>query len=230
MGPTMLERLSLPNLPVLPTLPELPSLGGAAKAARAAVGRRAQAVGGFAHAVSAKAADALQRVERPSLTLPEFPFTVPGWLASRFASSSADLTSLPASTSAAATIEGWEKAVGNAGLTWDHFFPIEGQNWSDRVDLDGLTRFLRAQHPDKTHVHVSALTKLPADTVKKWLLGVAAPGGRAMLVLACVYGPEIMVAMLRDPPAWLDAAARAAEQARLEAQVAQLQAKLGRAA
>ncbi|GEP12276.1 hypothetical protein MMMDOFMJ_1645 [Methylobacterium gnaphalii] len=224
MGLAVFDRLSLPSMP------ELPSLGEAATAVRHAVGQRAQAVTGLCSSVSAKAADALQRVERPSLSLPEFSFPVPHWLVARFASPSADVPSLPAATSPAATIEGWENTVGNSALTWDHFCPNAGQNWSDKIDCDGLVRFLRAQHPDKTPAAVSALTKLPIDTVKNWMVGRAAPNGRAMLVLACVYGPEIMVAMLRDPPGWLDAAARAAEQARLETQLAELQAKIGRAA
>ncbi|MBL7309331.1 hypothetical protein INQ13_23315, partial [Escherichia coli] len=68
------------------------------------------------------------------------------------------------------------------------------------------------------------------DTVKKWLAGVALPNGRAVLVLACCYGPELLRAMLRDPPGWLDASARGAEQARIEARLAALQAQLRRSA
>lgn len=119
---------------------------------------------------------------------------------------------------------------GMSGAALDHFFPNTNRDWSAQVDGDGLVRFLRAAHPSKTAIHVAARTRLPADTVKKWLAGVALPNGRAVLVLACCYGPELLRAMLRDPPGWLDASARGAEQARIEARLAALQAQLRRPA
>lgn len=210
----------------------LPSLSGAVGAARAAMGQGAQAVTSLGASVSTFATDTLARVERPSFTwLPDFPtLSIPSWLLRSGASSEALALALaPAGATAAPTIEGWESSVGNTGIAWDHFFPKAGLDWSQQVDLDGLSRFLRAQYPEKTAQNVAARTKLPADTVKKWLLGAALPNGRAMLVLACAFGPEVLVAMLRHPPGWLDEAARAAEQARLQAQLAELQAQIGRA-
>lgn len=97
--------------------------------------------------------------------------------------------------------------------------------WSGEIDLDGLPRFLRERHPDKTAQHVQARTGVPADTVRKWLLGVAVPSLKTALQLLCAYGPEVLVAMFREPPDWLDAEAREAEQARMEAEVAALWAK-----
>lgn len=137
---------------------------------------------------------------------------------------------VPGSAAAVATIAGWESTVGKSGLIWDHFFSNADQDWSDEIDLAGLARFLRLIHPDKTAMNVAADTRQPVDTVKKWLAGVAVPNGRAMLVLVCVYGPEVLVAMLRKHPGWLVETARAAEQAHLEARVASLRAKRGRAA
>jgi hypothetical protein len=116
-----------------------------------------------------------------------------------------------------------------SGPGLDHFVPKADRDWSAQIDCDGLARFLRAAHPAKTAIHVAARTRLPADTVKKWLLGAALPNGRAVLVLACCYGPELLCAMLRDPPGWLDAAARGAAQARIEARLAALQVQLRRA-
>lgn len=226
----MLDRIRAASLPSL-SLPSiaLPSLGNAVQSARSAVGRGAHAASDLCASVSSFATDALQRVERPSFDwLPELSF--PAWFAGGVRQSSSDPLLVSVASSAPSTIEGWENAVGKSGLTWGHFFPMEGKNWSDEVDIDGLALFLRAQHPDKTAVNVAARAKLPADTVKKWLCGAALPNGRAMLVLACAYGPEVMVAMLRNPPGWLDEAAQAAKHARLTAQVVALQAKIGAAA
>ena len=141
----------------------------------------------------------------------------------------AELTA-PAASGAAATPAEWGSTVGKSGLTWDLFFSNTNHDWSDEVDMGGLVRFLRGRYPDKTAANVSADTRLPADTVKKWLALVAAPNGRAMLVLACVYGPEVLVALLRRPPGWLLQSARMAEQVRLEAELAALTAKLARGA
>lgn len=130
---------------------------------------------------------------------------------------------------AAPVTAGCAAGAGMSGPGLDHFIPNVDRDWSARIDGDGLARFLRAAHPAKTALHVAARTKLPADTVKKWLLGAALPNGRAVLVLACCYGPELLCAMLRDPPGWLDASARGAAQARIAARLAALQAQLRRA-
>lgn len=119
--------------------------------------------------------------------------------------------------------------AGMSGPDLGHFVPNADRDWSAQIDGDGLARFLQAAHPAKTAIHVAARTRLPSDTVKKWLLGAALPNSRAVLVLACCYGPELLCAMLRDPPGWLDAAARGAAQARIEARIAALQAQLRRA-
>ncbi|WP_144767387.1 hypothetical protein [Methylobacterium dankookense] len=217
--------------------PTLPALGGAVEGARARLGAGAQAVSGLGASISARAADAFQRIERPALDLSwlsdlssvRWPFgsnpeaAVPHLA---FVASSA----APAVSATAATPSEWGSTVGKSGLSWDLFFSNTDHDWSDEIDMGGLVRFLRARYPDKTAPNVAADTRLPIDTVKKWLALVAAPNGKAVLVLACVYGPEVLVALLRTPPGWLVETARAAEQARLEAELAALQAKLARSA
>ena len=101
-----------------------------------------------------------------------------------------------------------------------------GKLWSDRFDLDGFGRFCRARFPTKTAAHVAAETGLPADSVKKWIAGEAVPGGKALLALLCIYGPELAFAMLNDAPAWLNEAARQERQRALEASISRQRAEL----
>lgn len=101
-----------------------------------------------------------------------------------------------------------------------------GKIWSNRINGAGLARFLRAKHPEKTAPNVAAETGLPIDSVKKWLSGEALPGSGALLTLACVYGPELMAAMLNGAPAWLDHAVREQKIRELEAQQARIAAEL----
>ena len=91
--------------------------------------------------------------------------------------------------------------------------------WSNRIDFVGLASFLRRIHPSKTPMHVSADTGLPPDSVKKWLSGEVQPNGRAMLALVCAYGPDFISASVKNPPAWCNRDLRAANIARLEAEL-----------
>lgn len=198
----------------------LPSLSDAVEGAWLVLDAGASAASEACASVGAYASDALAGVTRPALDwMPDTsPLPVLQWL---FAADT------PAS--AFATVEAaCASGAGMSGALWDHFFPKGERDWSDSVDGPGLARFLRGEHPDKTAQHVAARTHLPADTVKKWLAGAALPNGRAILILACAYGPELLRAMLHRPPGWLDAAARGAEQVRLEARLAELQRQLGR--
>ncbi|MGC5781624.1 hypothetical protein [Methylobacterium sp. NFXW15] len=213
----------------------LPVLGDAVEGAKARIEAGLQAVSDLGSSVASQAADAWERIEPSSFDL--------SWLSSLSSLSwpfgsdpVAALSSCPplaepaasAMSVAAAPSAEWGSTVGKSGLTWDLFFSNTGHDWSGEIDMSGLVRFLRGRYPDKTAANVSADTRLPADTVKKWLGLVAAPNGRAMLVLACVYGPEVLVAVLRRPPGWLVQSARMAEQVRLEAELAELTAKLAR--
>lgn len=127
------------------------------------------------------------------------------------------------------THAGWENAVRKSGPFEDHSFLKSDHSWSD-VDMDGLARFLKDRHPDKTAVHTADAVGVPEATVKKWLLKLARPNGLGVLRLACAYGPEVLVAMLPAAPNWLRFAAREAEQARMEARMAALRAQIERAA
>lgn len=215
----------------------LPVLGDAVEGARSQIEAGVQAVSDLGASLSSQAGDAWERIEAPafdmswlsSLSSVSWPFGSDPVAALSSSPPLAELTA-PAAFGAAATPAEWGSTVGKSGLTWDLFFSNTDHDWSDEVDMGGLVRFLRARYPDKTAANVAADTRLPADTVKKWLALVAAPNGRAMLVLACVYGPEVLVALLRRPPGWLVHSARAAEQSRLEAELAALTAKLSRGA
>jgi len=204
----MLERLSLP------------SLAEAVDGALGVIDAGTRAAGEACSAVSTLASDAVAGLSAPSFDwVPAF-----DWLP--------DTSPLPllewlfAAEAPAPATAGCAGSAGMSGPTLDHFFPKADRDWSAQVDGDGLAWFLRAAHPAKTAIHVAARTRLPADTVKKWLSGAALPNGRAVLVLACCYGPELLCAMLRNPPGWLDASARGAAQARIEARLAALQAQL----
>ena len=100
------------------------------------------------------------------------------------------------------------------------------QKWASRIDLDGLSRFLREQHPDKTAAHVEALTGVPYASVRKWLSGDAAPNARAMAALILTYGPELLHAMVIGAPDWLKATVRERAMRELEQRIADQQAAL----
>jgi hypothetical protein len=99
------------------------------------------------------------------------------------------------------------------------FFPISEPKGNIEVDLGGLTRFLRFVHPEKTASNVAADTGLPYESVKKWLVGAAAPGFRATMVLIAVYGPDLIASAFRSMPAWLSSEEREERLARIEAEI-----------
>lgn len=79
--------------------------------------------------------------------------------------------------------------------------------------------FLRRAHPFKTAQAASAKTGIPADTIRKWFEG-SKPSYLHFLRLICAYGPEFLVAVLPNPPAWLDEARGWERQRQLEASIA----------
>ncbi|MGY2051709.1 hypothetical protein [Methylobacterium sp. JK268] len=102
-----------------------------------------------------------------------------------------------------------------------------GTRWRGPVDAAGLARFLRERHPSKTAIHVAALSGVPVDTVAKLLAREALPSGRTLLALICVYGPELLAAVLPGAnPRWLEGARILADQARLEAELARTRAEM----
>ena len=98
--------------------------------------------------------------------------------------------------------------------------------WSDRINLEGLARFLRARHPIKTAANVEAETGIPSDSVRKWLNGQAQPNGAAVIAMVCAYGPELLHATVRGAPDWLSATVRERAMRELEAKIAEQQARL----
>lgn len=115
-----------------------------------------------------------------------------------------------------------------SGSFGDHIRSLNWKLWSDRVDVDGLARYLRSVHPDKTAAHVAADTGFSHDTVRKWLSGESTPNMKAFLVLLCAYGPQLAHSMLKSAPDWLDASCRAEAQAKLRNDLAAIQRELDR--
>ena len=91
---------------------------------------------------------------------------------------------------------------------------------------DRVTGFLRRRYPSKTAQHVSADTGCSVDAVEKWLERASTPNGRAIVRLCLAYGPDFLVALIDDPPAWLDARRSAARQIELESSIARQRAEL----
>lgn len=92
---------------------------------------------------------------------------------------------------------------------------------------DLVQSFLRRRHPAKTAASVVAATdcRLKEHQVQRWLEGASAPSGSALVTLIGAYGPEFLAAVFPSAPAWLDAACRDAQIARIENEIAELQAK-----
>lgn len=91
-----------------------------------------------------------------------------------------------------------------------------------------LASFLRRKHPVKTAEEVAAFSGCEADSVRKWLDGVAAPSCIPMVRLISAYGPEFLAALMERPPLWIDAAWRAEERARLVAEQDRIALQLAR--
>ena len=89
-----------------------------------------------------------------------------------------------------------------------------------------VAAFLRHEHPHKTAHAVAAVTGCKVDAIEKWLEGVCAPNGTAVLRLFLAYGPEFICAVVDNPPAWLDPDRVEERQRALEASIAAQQAEL----
>lgn len=89
-----------------------------------------------------------------------------------------------------------------------------------------VVAFVRQLHPVKTAEHVSADTGVAADTVRKWLEGVAKPSFIAFSKLILAYGPAFLIAVYPKAPKWLDDAHRRERLAALEAEQARIRAEI----
>ncbi|KAA2237705.1 hypothetical protein [Salinarimonas soli] len=94
------------------------------------------------------------------------------------------------------------------------------------VVAERINAFLRQLYPLKTAEAVAADTGISANTVAKWLERGSAPSTWATFRLIGAYGPEFACAVMANPPAWLDRAAREEEQRRLRTEIAALEARL----
>lgn len=104
-----------------------------------------------------------------------------------------------------------------------------GMSWAidPKVLGEKTQTFLKSRHPQKTASNVVIDTdgRLKESQVERWLEGASAPSGAALIVLISAYGPEFLAAVFPSQPAWLDAARRSESVARLDAEIADLQAK-----
>jgi len=91
-----------------------------------------------------------------------------------------------------------------------------------RIDGDACPEravaFVRRLYPVKTADCVAADTGVPAQTVRRWLEGVAKPSWTAFSRLIFAYGPAFLVAVYPNAPRWLDEAHRREQQAALRAE------------
>jgi DNA-binding transcriptional regulator YiaG len=88
--------------------------------------------------------------------------------------------------------------------------------------LERVCAFLRETYPHKTADSVAADTGIAAATIRKWLEAKATPNGAAVVLLAAVYGPEFLCAVMDNPPDWMTDAGRAQARARLDDGLAEL--------
>jgi len=91
---------------------------------------------------------------------------------------------------------------------------------------DRVVAFIRRLHPVKTAEHVSADIGVAADTIRKWIEGVAKPSFVAFSKLILAYGPAFLIAVYPQAPKWLDEAARRERLAALEEQQARIRAEI----
>lgn len=83
----------------------------------------------------------------------------------------------------------------------------------------------RRLHPVKPVHCVAGRLDAPARTVEKWFAG-AAPSLAWFGAILAAYGPGFVLAGMRNPPAWLNDAARREKRERLMQAQAQLEAEI----
>ena len=95
------------------------------------------------------------------------------------------------------------------------------------IDLDELGRFLRRMHRYEPILSVARDLDVPEATVRNWLEKRCAPSGHHVLLILDRYGPAALAAMWPGvAPQWLDGSVIDAEAAALEAQRAEIEARL----
>jgi hypothetical protein len=91
---------------------------------------------------------------------------------------------------------------------------------------DRVVAFLRKIYANKPADNAAADIGLPPDTVKKWFAQQNSPNGLAVIRLVGAYGPELLCAIMKDPPDWLDETKRDRERAALREQQARIAKRL----
>lgn len=91
---------------------------------------------------------------------------------------------------------------------------------------DRAVAFVRRLYPTKTADCVAADTGLSAQTVRRWLEGVAKPSWAGFSRLILAYGPAFLVAVYPNCPRWLDEAHQRERLADLEARQAAINTEL----
>lgn len=89
-----------------------------------------------------------------------------------------------------------------------------------------IIAFLRSRYPTKTADNVAADTGLGAPTVQTWIDRCTAPNIVGIIALTSAYGPDFLTACMGErAPAWLSAAHREAEAARIDREIEELKAR-----
>ena len=91
---------------------------------------------------------------------------------------------------------------------------------------DRVTSYLRRLYPNKPVDNVAADLGIAPDTVRKWFARENTPNGPTVVWMILYYGPEILAAITKKPPDWLDSAVQARKQAAIRAQIQALQDRL----
>lgn len=95
------------------------------------------------------------------------------------------------------------------------------------IDREGFAAFLRKAHRFDVAAEAGRRLGIPAKTVRNWLEQVCAPSGDNILKIAIEYGPDALAAMFpHHAPGWMQRAVREERAAKLEAEMAGMQAEL----
>ena len=92
-------------------------------------------------------------------------------------------------------------------------------------DPGSFREWVQARHPSNTIKSVAHEIGASPRTVESWLTEGSMPSACWLVRLIGVYGPTFLAAIMRTPPAWLDAARRAQERAAIAHQFEVLEAR-----
>ncbi|MDQ0135709.1 hypothetical protein J2T08_003630 [Neorhizobium galegae] len=99
---------------------------------------------------------------------------------------------------------------------------VYGQFPALLFDVAGLVDWLRSQFPRSTPHNVEARTGIAAASVENWLHRRSQPSVEHFTLLIAVFGPALLQACLRQPPGWVEQAARQERKREIDEQIARL--------